>query len=131
MQDSLSKEFSPEEWFKRADDDELSAKVIISEGGAPSTACFLSQQMGEKYLKAFLIAKKQRFPKIHPLDKLLELCIEIDNSFTGLKDDAIYLTAFYVPTRYPGDYPEFTLEQAEEALEAAKRIKDFVLSKIK
>ncbi len=39
------------EWFRKADDDELSLTVILREGGAPSTACFLAQQVAEKYLK--------------------------------------------------------------------------------
>ena len=121
-----------EEWIKKAIDDELNARSILTHrDGTPSCACFLSQQMAEKYLKAFLVHKKKWFPKIHPLDKLVELCGKLDSSFEELKESAIFLTEFYVPVRYPGDCPEFSWRDAEEAFEAAERVKDFVLNKIK
>ena len=86
--------------------------------------------MAEKYLKAFLVFQKKWFPKIHPLDKLVESCKEIDSDFEDLKEDAIFLNGFYVPTRYPGDYPEFGWKDAEDAFESATKIKDFMLEKI-
>lgn len=36
----------------------------------------------------------------------------------------------YVTARYPGDYPEFTLDECKKAYEAALRIKKFVVDKI-
>ncbi len=61
MKNKFSKEeLQANEWIKRANEDELSANVILKEeGGAPNTVCFLSQQMAEKYLKAFLIFHKK------------------------------------------------------------------------
>ena len=121
-----------EEWLKRATEDELSANVILKEeGGAPNTVCFLSQQMAEKYLKAFLVQEKREYPKIHSLLRLTELCMKIDKSFEEIKEDAIFLTAFYIETRYPADYPEFGWKDAEDAFETATRIKEFVLGRIK
>lgn len=121
-----------EEWLKRAADDELSTAAIIDdESGAPSTACFLSQQMAEKYLKAYLVAKKGEFPKIHFLDKLLDLCSQIDPIFKELTDDAVFLDEYYTGARYPGKMPDFTFKEARQAFETAKRIKKFVLQKIK
>ncbi len=55
------------EWFAKADDDEKSIRAILKEGGAPSTACFLSQQIAEKYLKGLLVFLGKSFPKIHDL----------------------------------------------------------------
>ena len=128
----LHQELQVEEWVKKAKDDELNAcSILTHRDGTPNCVCFLSQQMAEKYLKAFLVYKKKWFPKIHPLDRLVELCIKLDFSFKELKEDAIFLTEFYVPARYPGDYPEFDWEEAEQALEATERIRDFVLNKIK
>lgn len=128
----LSKELQTDEWVKKACDDELNARSILThKDGTPTCVCFFSHQMAEKYSKAFLVHKKKWFPKIHPLDKLTELCNELDSSFEELKKDAIFLSGFYVPTRYPGDYPEFNWQEAEKAFEAATRIKNFVLSKIK
>ncbi len=37
----------------------------------------------------------------------------------------------YIEARYPGDFPEgFSWRDAQEAFDAAMRVKDFVLSKI-
>jgi HEPN domain-containing protein len=119
------------EWFLKANDDELSAKDILSDKeGASSTVCFLSQQMAEKYLKGFLIFSGKRFPKIHDLDKLVKLCSEINPKFKKIKNEAKYLTDFYITTRYPGDYPEFFWRDAEKAFQSASKIKEFILGKI-
>lgn len=126
-----SQELQVKEWLKRAEDDELNARSILThKDGTPNGVCFLSHQMAEKYLKAFLVYKKKWFPKIHPLDKLAKLCSEFNPSFKDLKEDVIFLNGFYVPTRYPGDYPEFSWQEAEQAFKAATRIKHFVLKKI-
>ena len=119
-----------QEWLERAKDDELSASILLKEDGAPNTICFLSQQMAEKYLKSFLVFRDRKFPKVHQLDILLGLCIKIDHSFLNLKADVIFLSDFYVATRYPGDYPQFSFKDAKEALERASKIKDFILDKI-
>ena len=120
------------EWFSKAQDDELSAKDILNDKeGAPSTVCFLCQQMAEKLLKGYLVYKEKELFKIHDLDKLVKLCEEIDNSFDDIKEQAKSLSDFYISTRYPGDYPEFTWTQAEKAFVSADKIKKFVLEKVK
>jgi len=133
MKDNVkSKELLVEEWLKRAYDDELNARSILThKDGAPNGPCFLSQQMAEKYLKAYLVLRKKRSPRIHALDNLLELCMKIDSTFRKLKKDAIFLNKFLVATRYPGDYPEFSWKDAEDAFKTALSIKDFILEKIK
>ncbi|TRZ78467.1 HEPN domain-containing protein [bacterium] len=120
------------EWIKRAGEDELSSKSILKHrDGAPSSVCFMSQQMVEKYLKAFLISKQENFPKIHNLERILELCIGIDPAFVDLKEESIKLTEFYIETRYPADYPEgISWEMAEEAFEMANKIKEFIESRL-
>ena len=120
------------EWFAKAQDDELSAKDILNDKeGAPSTVCFLCQQMAEKILKGYLVYREKEFIKIHDLDRLIKLCEEIDTSFVEIKDYAKGLSDFYISTRYPGDYPQFTWPQAETAFASATKIKRFVLERIK
>ena len=115
------------EWFLRAEDDWLSAKDILNDKeGAASTVCFLSQQIVEKYLKGYLVYKGVEFPKIHDLDKLVELCKALDGSFLKIKKEAQELTDFYVAARYPGDYPQFTWENAENAFVSAEKVRNFV-----
>lgn len=54
------------EWFEKAEEDALSLRAVLKEG-APITACFLAQQMAEKYLKGLLAAHHVEFPKVHNL----------------------------------------------------------------
>lgn len=126
------KEKNYQEWFKKANEDELSIGAILQdERGAPSTACFLSQQMAEKYLKGLLVFHDKKFPKIHDLLKLEDLLLHHEPDMKNCEEDLDILSTYYFETRYAGDYPEFTFQEARKAYEAAKRIKNFVLDKIK
>jgi HEPN domain-containing protein len=121
------------EWIRKAQDDELNAVAILKHrDGTPSMVCFISQQITEKCLKAFLIHAVRDYPKVHLVDKLLELCIKEDDSFSVFKNDAILLNEYYIEARYPDSMSvdDFTWEMAEQAYNAAKKIKDFVLGKI-
>lgn len=119
------------DWFQKADEDELNAESILKHrDGTPSGACFLSQQMAEKYLKGLLIYNNKNFPKTHDLIQLQTLLLDIIPDIKDCSKKLDLLTTYYFETRYPGDYPEFTWEEAEQAYEAATKIKQFVLSKI-
>lgn len=125
-------ELLTKEWIKKAEEDELTVQSLLKHrDGAPSSVCFISQQIAEKYLKACLVFHKKKFPKTHLLEHLLELCLDIDTSFGALKEEIALLDTFYVPSRYPGEYPEFTWSKAEAASQAAEKIKTAVLQKIK
>ena len=118
-------------WVKKADEDELSALSILKHrDGIPSTACFLSQQIAEKYLKALLIFYDQEIMKIHDLLRLESTLINFAPDIKKLHNDMDLLNDFYIETRYVGDFPEFTWNDAEQAYAAAKRIKEFVLQKV-
>ncbi len=118
------------DWFARADEDLDVAQLILEKERPYNPACFHEQQAAEKYLKGFLAYHSKHARKIHDLDALLQSCIKIDQSFEIFRDNTQYLTRFYIESRYPDDYVEFTREDAERGLEAAIRIKDFVLEKI-
>lgn len=116
------------DWLKRAGEDELSINAILKEeAGAPSTACFLSQQMAEKLLKGLLVYHDQEFPKIHDLLALETMIIRIEPRVVGIHEDLRLLNRYYVETRYPGDYPECNFAECKEAFKSALRIKDLVL----
>ena len=120
-----------QQWLLKAKDDELNAESILRHrDGTGSGVCFLSQQMAEKYLKAVILYKQRQLPKIHSLDRLLEMCILSDHNLEVLKNDAVYLTVFYIETRYPADYREFSWSEAEAAIHAAQRIKQLCLEVI-
>jgi len=118
-------------WLNKAYEDELSAGSILKHAdGAPSTVCFLSQQMGEKLLKALLQGVRIRFQKEHDLSKLGALLITKYPEVAEYENDFKLLNRFYIDARYPGDIEEFSFSDAEAAFAAALRIKDFVMQKI-
>ena len=118
------------DWFKRADDDIKSVEVLLNEEGLFNPVCFHAQQAVEKYLKGFLAYHEKHVRKTHDLIVLSILCQKVDSSFKEIKDEVNYLSQFYFETRYPGDYPEFTLDEAKHALKAARIIKKFIFDTI-
>lgn len=119
-------------WVRKAKDDELNIRSILKHlDGAPSGVCFLSQQMAEKYLKAMLIFYDLELVKIHDLIKLISF---LENNAPGIKvidEEAALLNQYYIEARYVGNYPEFSWQDAEAALAAAEKIKEFILEKMK
>ena len=50
-------------------------------------------------------ARSGDVPRVHSLAKLIELCAKIDRSFLRLKNRALSLDRYYIPTRYPEAAP--------------------------
>lgn len=53
-------------WMAKADEDLSDARVLL-EHGTPGAASFHAQQAAEKSLKALLVEREGRFPRIHDL----------------------------------------------------------------
>lgn len=118
------------EWFEKAEMDGLSAKALLdNKEGHPNTVCFLAQQMVEKYLKGLLVFHESSFRKVHDLLELETMLMKYESDISRLHVALIFLNGFYVGTRYPGDYPEFSWEDARQAFEKALEAKVFVLEK--
>lgn len=116
------------EWIGKGDEDLLSLKALLTHmEGSPATGCFLAQQAVEKYLKALLIFSELEAEKTHDLPKI---AIKLENPFPEIKQqfekELSDLTRYYIETRYPGDYPEFSWEECQRAYEIASKIKEFV-----
>lgn len=93
--------------------------------------CFLSQQVVEKTLKAFLYSQGEELKKIHDLDTLLNLAIKYDKSLAKYIEATSTLNSYYLRTRYPdiGDVRLFNKKElAREALVWAEEIFSFVES---
>ena len=115
------------EWLNKAQEDESSVEAIIKEKAAPGVACFLSQQMAEKFLKALLVFYKIDIPKIHDLIRLESILFDVVPDIKKMHNNIKILNRYYIETRYPGDWPEgFSWDDAKEALESAVQIKEFV-----
>ena len=118
-------------WLIKADNDLRSAKNDLSDPQPiTETACFHAQQCAEKSLKAFIVFKEMHVDKTHYLTRLLGICEEFDDTFSELADAAAELTDYAVTTRYPDDWREIPVAEAEEAVANAHKILVFVRKKL-
>ena len=95
-------------WMAYARSDLDAAYLLLEKGEFfPRQICFMSQQAGEKALKAVLVYLGIQFPKIHDLDRLRELIPpgwQVKEKFPQLYD----LSIWSVEARYPGHTPDVT-----------------------
>ena len=116
------------QWLLKAEEDFNAAKSLVADGVSfLSTACFHSQQAAEKYLKAFLTYHQVEFPKTHDIDELLDLIAPIDSKLSESLRDVIALTNYGVDVRYPGDFPNVTGSDAQQAIQMAEKVRRSVL----
>ncbi|NLI93044.1 MAG: HEPN domain-containing protein [Peptococcaceae bacterium] len=116
------------EWQRLAEMDLSSAEYLLNMNPLPvEIICFHCQQSAEKYLKSYLVLHNVNPPKIHDLDELCKLCMELSAAFKDIADPCSDLTAFGVQPRYPMD---LMLEERDmhEALTSARVIREFILS---
>lgn len=72
-------------WFAKAENDLKAIELIMADEDTPTDiACFHAQQAAEKYLKGYLLFHQIKFPKIHDLESLIELCCQIKSQFGQL-----------------------------------------------
>jgi len=118
-------------WIKKAERDLLTANHELSFPDAVTESiCFHCQQAVEKFLKAYLVFLGIPFTKTHEIGELITKCENKDKEIFAFKEEADKLTDYAIDVRYPEELFQPTLEEAEEALEIAKKIKKFILSRI-
>ena len=118
-----------QQWLQRAQSD-LSVAQAAMNLQRPETAavCFHAQQAVEKCLKGFLVYQDTDFEWSHEIEYLINLCVGADKSFEQFRSSAGPLTDYAVRFRYPSGEPDPTLRQAEEALDLAHQLWQFVLN---
>lgn len=118
-------------WIKKAEKDLLTAEHELSFSDAVTESiCFHCQQTAEKFLKGYLVFLSISFTKIHEIGELITKCENNDNEIFIFKEEADKLTDYAIIIRYPEEPLEPTLKEANEAFEAAKKIREFILSKL-
>jgi HEPN domain-containing protein len=119
-----------QEWIDKAEGDFHTASREARARKAPNydAVCFHCQQCAEKYLKAYLQEQGQRFPRVHDLIELLELCLPYDGTFESQRNLLKDLTKYAVEFRYPGELA--TKDDAWAALQALKAVRAFVRQKL-
>jgi HEPN domain-containing protein len=85
----------------------------------------LAQQAAEKALKGALVAEGINFPFRHDLDALRSLLPQGWRVKTEHPDLA-ELTEWAVEARYPGDWPEATVDDAKRAVAQARAVVESV-----
>lgn len=118
------------EWLRKADHDARGARRLLGDD-APITdaAAFHCQQAVEKLLKAYMVFRRESFPKIHDLEALMDRCSSLDPAFEPLRDRVEPLTAYAVRFRYPGPHDP-TVDQVESALEVVDEVRRFILARL-
>lgn len=117
-------------WFKKAENDMLNAENTINP--PCDTICFHAQQCAEKYLKGFLAFYKIDFPKTHSVEYLVELCKQVIPEIETELENVEVLSSYGVEVRYPDEvYYDIPKEDAQEAIELAKKAKAVVLKHLK
>jgi len=110
------------EWFRIADDDLYSAKILNESVHRPyEIICYHCSQAVEKYLKGYLVYNGIVPKKTHDLSFLNRLCIDIDENFKDIQKLCDYITTF-ANTRYPHRH-ETTENDVEFAIKATENIK--------
>lgn len=112
------------EWVRKAENDFLTAQHLFKGGERyVNGTAFHAQQAAEKYLKAFLVWHQIEFKKTHDIAALLKLASEMDSVISDVLSDAVHLTPYGVEYRYPGDYPDVTMDDAKKALNLAVQVR--------
>ena len=92
-------------WLMQAEADRKGVKVLF-DLECYHLVCFLSQQITEKALKAYLYAQGEELVTGHSVDKLIRRCGEYYIEFISLRPDVSPLDGLYIPTRYPNGVPD-------------------------
>lgn len=90
-------------WLDQAIDDLKWAQFLAAEGGYP-ISCFLSQQVAEKAIKAFLYAQGEEIVVGYSVSRLCKKAAEFEPSFADKSQRWSILDGFYIPARYPMAY---------------------------
>ena len=117
-----------QEWFDAALSDYQYAAIGLKENYVFPQVAFLSQQVGEKFLKGFLILNAIEPPRTHDLTKLLDSCVKIRPQLERLRDACEALTGFYIEVRYPPDIPQYSKTEIQEAFDHATLLKETIMA---
>jgi HEPN domain-containing protein len=109
-------------WLRYAGEDLEAARALLHHlGAAPREACYLAQQAAEKALKAALIFQSVEFPLTHDLDRLQTL-FPAGWRVVSEHPDLSRLSGWVIEARYPGDWPDATDADAQQAVAQAEAV---------
>lgn len=115
------------QWVLKAESDLKTAALLlrVRRDCPTEIICFHVQQCVEKYVKAMLVLNAIEFPRTHQISLLLALVpAQVRPVLTPQEQDR--LTEYAVTTRYPGDYDPISREEARQAVQIARRLRNQV-----
>lgn len=116
------------EWIEKAEGDlKVARREMEAVDPVWNVICFLAQQCGEKYLKAFLEESNVAFPKTHDLVVLLNISGEPLQDLKAHKEHLARLSVFGIAARYPGRQAD--REAAEDSMKTAEMIRTILRSR--
>jgi HEPN domain-containing protein len=115
-------------WIEKANGDYRSMLALAdaADGVYYDNVCFLAQQCIEKLLKAILIERDQDVPKIHDLQKLLNVVVGIQPILEPFRNKFIRLTRLSAEVRYP--YESAGKAEADFAVETCQAARKALLT---
>ncbi len=118
------------QWLIKADNDLNTAEYgLTANEPITDTICFHCQQAVEKYLKMYLAIQGNDPSITHNISILVEKCACYDPAFKEMQR-FVFLTSYAVSLRYPDDFYIPEVEEAQEALAAARVVREFVVIRI-
>jgi HEPN domain-containing protein len=96
--------------YYKAEKDIMTVKVLYAQKFHPENLmydiiCFHATQAVEKFLKSYIISNGKTVEKIHDLDTLQNSAMEIDNSFSDIKNACVLLNTFVPNIKYDDEDP--------------------------
>ena len=109
-------------WFKKAAHDIRMARLALQDDPAMTDqTVYHAQQAAEKAMKGLLTWHERIFRKTHNLVELGETCAELLPDLEPLLRRAAGLSDYAWQYRYPGDLDEPDTQEAEDALNLARK----------
>lgn len=108
----------PREWLRRAHGNVARAGIVLPDVYLEDL-CFDAQKGAEKAIKAVFIARAERFPYVHDLERLLGLLNRNGVTVPKYVLQAKLLSRFAAETRYPNSEPPVTPRQNRRAVRIA------------
>jgi HEPN domain-containing protein len=115
-------------WLRFAREDLAGGEWLLAHAAfVPRHVCWLAQQAAEKALKAAFVFEEVDFPFRHDLDALRNLLPD-GWAVKHEHPDLAELTEWAVEARYPGDWPEATVADANRAASQARAVYESVVA---
>jgi len=122
-------------WFRQAESNHKFLSVA-KKSESYDLVCFLSQQVAEEALKAYLFCQGKEETSTHVITELCQIASKYDEGFLQLKNEIEALNYFNIVVNHSNPVESalpstfFSRADAEKAIATAKEVLDFVRDKL-